>query len=370
VDYFRLIQNAIDRIEEHPDERVQICDLARAAYCSDAHFSRIFRAIVGLSVMAYVRCRRLSLAGRELTLTREKILDISFKYGYETPEAFAKAFKRFHGVTPIAARKNGTAKYLERSFPLVAKMKIMEGVRDMNQFGSPLQQILEDLGKQSANMYFCFNAGNGRYAIEATDIWSIMPPWDLYQNSEGKLWQFLWGNNRPVIQLNEMTGPDKIAEGKHNILQCRTKNAPKGGNASTVGECVFGFIIDGIPELKVVKSVAPAKDNERPFVSHIGQFEDEAIFIINTGELWRSQVHQLTDVFDKSDATVRYAPMEKGSPQKRLEYAAFKAEILARNASIEAANGGENHKGTMVVAFELHKHAMEIAKIAGDMRGD
>ena len=56
------------------------------------------------------------------------------------------------------------------------------------------------------------------------------------------------------------------------------------------------------------------------------------------------------------------------SPQKRLEYAAFKAELSARNASIEAANGMEHHKGTMVVAYELHQHAMEIAKIASDMR--
>jgi hypothetical protein len=85
--------------------------------------------------------------------------------------------------------------------------------------------------------------------------------------------------------------------------------------------------------------------------------------------LWRSQAHQLTDVFDTDDAIVTCVPMEQDSPQKRLERAAFTAEMLARNASIEAANGGEHHRGTMVVAYELHKHAMEIAKIAGDMRG-
>jgi len=369
VDYFRLIQNAIDWIEEHMDERVQICDLARAAYCSDAHFSRVFRAIVGLSVMEYVRCRRLSLAGRELTLTQEKILDVSLKYGYETPEAFAKAFKRFHGVTPIACRNNGTTKYLERSFPLVVKMKMMGGVKNMNKFGSPLQQIMEDLGKQSANMYFCFYVGGRKYAAPATDVWSIMPPWDLHQNSAGKLWQFLWGNNRPVIRADETIGLDKIAEGQHNILQCRTKNAARGGNAQTVGEGVFGLIIDGIPELKVVKSIAPVKNSELPFINSIGQFDDEEFFIIDTNELWRSQAHQLTDIFDTDDSIVTCVPMEQDTPQKRLERAAFTAELLARNASIEAANGGELHRGTMMVAYELHKHAMEIAKIAGDMRG-
>jgi len=368
MDYFELVQKAIDWIEEHSDEQVQVCDLARAAYCSDAHFSRIFRAIVGLSVMEYVRCRRLSLAGRELSLTQSKILDVALKYGYETPQAFTKAFKKYHGVSPIACRKYGTSKYLERSFPLVTKMKMMEGAKSMSKFGSPLQQIMEDLGKESANMYFCFNIGNRRYAIEAIAVWSIMGSWDLYQNTKGKLWQFLWGNNRPVIRIDEMTGLDKIMEGKQNILQCRTRDTPRGGNTVTVGEGVFGLVMDGIPELKVAKSIASAIDNELPFISHIGQFDDEEIFIIDTRELWHSQAHQLTDTFDKSDTNVSCTLMKKDSPQKRLEYAAFKAELLARNASIEAANGGSPHKGTMVVAHELHQHAIEIAKIASEMR--
>jgi AraC-like DNA-binding protein len=368
MDYFEWVQKTIDRIEEHSDERIQICDLAGAAYCSDAHFSRVFRTIVGLSVMEYVRCRRLSLAGRELSLTQAKILDVALKYGYETPQAFTKAFKKYHGVSPIACRKNGTSKYLERAFPLVTKMKMMEGAKSMDKFGSPLQQIMEDLGKESANMYFCFNAGNRRYAIEATAVWSIMGPWDLHRNTEGKLWQFLWGNNRPVIRIGETTGPDQITEGQQNILQCRTKNAPRGGNAVTVGEGVFGLVIDGIPELKIAEAITPAVNNGLPFISHIGQFDGEKISIIDTGELWRSQAHQLTDTFDKTDAPVNYTPMEKDSPQKRLEYAAYKAELLARNASIEAANGGSHHRGTMVVAHQLHQHAMEIAKIATEMR--
>jgi hypothetical protein len=285
-----------------------------------------------------------------LSLTQSKILDVALMYGYETPQAFTKAFKKFHGISPIACRKNGTSKYLERAFPLFAKMKMMEGARGMNKFGSPLQQIMEDLGKQSANMYFCFNVGNRKYAIMATDIWSIMPPWDLHKNTKGKLWQFLWGNNRPVIRVDETIDLDKIAEGKHNILQCRTKNAPRGGNTSTIGEGVFGLIIDGIPKLEVIKSTTPVKDGELSFINSIGQFNDGEFFIIDTNDLWRSQAHQLTDVFDKDDAIVSCVPMEQDNPQKRLERAAYTAEMLARNASIEAANGGECHRGTMVVA--------------------
>ena len=186
MDYFTLVQRAVDWIEEHPGERVQVCDLARAAYCSEAHFSRVFRAIVGISVMQYVRCRRLSLAGRELTLAGEKIINVALKYGYETPEAFAKAFKRFHGISPAACRKKGTSKYIERTFPLAVKIKFLEGGMNMSKFGSPLQQILEDLDKQSANLYLCFNVGEERFAIPALQVSEIASTRYLFVNTEGK----------------------------------------------------------------------------------------------------------------------------------------------------------------------------------------
>jgi chemotaxis signal transduction protein len=303
--------------------------------------------------MEYVRCRTLSLAGRELSPTQNKLLTIALKYGYETPQAFTKAFKKFHGISPFAARKNGTSKYLVRSFPLVTKMKMMEGAKDMNNFGSPMQQLIDELRTESANIYFCFNVGSKRYAIEAKGVWSIMPPQDLHRNESGQYWQFLWGNKCPVIQLDDRKS---LTEGRQNVLQCRTK------------EGKFGLIMDGSPEIKVAKSLTPAKDNEATFISHIGQFDDEEVFIIDTGELWRSQAHQLTDTFDEADVLVEYTRMERESPQKRLEHLAFSAELLARNASIEAANGGNGHQGHMVVAHELHQHAMEIAKIARELR--
>ena len=39
--------------------------------------------------------------------TKKKIIDIAFKYGYDSPDGFTKAFTRFHGVTPSAVRKEG-----------------------------------------------------------------------------------------------------------------------------------------------------------------------------------------------------------------------------------------------------------------------
>ncbi len=82
-----------------------------------------------MTASEYIRNRRLSLAGQELQMTDIKVIDAAYKYGYETPESFAKAFSRFHGVTPNAARLRGTRLSLFNA--LVIKITL-EGGRSMD----------------------------------------------------------------------------------------------------------------------------------------------------------------------------------------------------------------------------------------------
>ena len=367
MDYFMLIQKSVDYIENNLDKSFQINDLARSAYCSDAHFSRVFRAIVGVSAMEYVRNRRLSLASRELFLTKQKILDIALKYGYETPEAFAKAFKRFHGISPIICRKSGTTKFYERSFPLVIKEKVLKGDINMNSFGSPLQQILDDLDKNSASLYLCFNAGSERFAISALEVSELTWTKYLFVNTENKLYLSQRGHNLPVLLINEAVAFDDIIEGKQNILYCAPKQKANINYSTENG--FFGLVIDGNPELKLVTSLTPAKNTKWSFVTEIGKFEDEELPIFKAEDLKKSMSHQLTDNFEKSNTMPSFKQANENDLQKRLEFEAYKAELLARNASIEAVGGMSMHKGTMVVAYELHQHAKEIAKIASELRG-
>ena len=74
--------------------------------CSPYYFQKIFGILCGITVGEYIRNRRLSLAGYELSETNAKVIDIALKYGYESPENFARAFVRFHGATPYEVRKN------------------------------------------------------------------------------------------------------------------------------------------------------------------------------------------------------------------------------------------------------------------------
>ncbi|QED46931.1 AraC family transcriptional regulator [Cytobacillus dafuensis] len=109
------IQRAIDYMEDHLLEEISIESIASEANASAFHFQRTFTILTDMSIGEYMRRRRLTLAAQELSRTNCKIIDLAYKYGYDTPEAFTKAFRRQHGVTPSDARKYmGKLKFYER----------------------------------------------------------------------------------------------------------------------------------------------------------------------------------------------------------------------------------------------------------------
>lgn len=104
MDWIRGLQRAIDYMEANIMEELDFTKIAEQAYSSSFHFQRTFNLLTGITVGEYIRNRRLSLAGEELAANKAKVIDMAYKYGYDTPESFTKAFSRFHGVTPSVAR--------------------------------------------------------------------------------------------------------------------------------------------------------------------------------------------------------------------------------------------------------------------------
>ena len=97
-------QNAISFIENNLLENISANDVSAYVHASTDYFQRTFNIVTGLSISEYIRNRRLTLAGEELKSTQAKVIDVAMKYGYDSPDSFAKAFTRFHGVTPASAR--------------------------------------------------------------------------------------------------------------------------------------------------------------------------------------------------------------------------------------------------------------------------
>lgn len=124
MNWIQGIQRAIDYVEANITEELDFEEVAKQAYSSPFHFQRVFGILCGVSLGDYIRMRRLSLAGEELSRGNAKIIEVALKYGYDTPESFTRAFTRFHGITPSEARRGGKARIFT---PLSVKLTLTGG---------------------------------------------------------------------------------------------------------------------------------------------------------------------------------------------------------------------------------------------------
>lgn len=98
------MNQAMEYIEEHLLEEIDFLQMARIAGCSEYHFRRMFSYLAGMSLSEYVRCRRLALAGLFLQSGR-KSMDCAVLLGYDSADAFGRAFYAMHGISPSQAKQ-------------------------------------------------------------------------------------------------------------------------------------------------------------------------------------------------------------------------------------------------------------------------
>ncbi len=107
MDWISGMQKAIDYIEDNLDGTIDYEKAAAQSFSSSYHFQRVFSILCGFTLGEYIRARRLTLAGAELATSDARVIDVALKYGYDSPDSFAKAFRKFHGILPSQARHDG-----------------------------------------------------------------------------------------------------------------------------------------------------------------------------------------------------------------------------------------------------------------------
>ncbi len=93
-------------IEEHLDQALELERLARVAHFSPYHFHRVFTGFVGEPVKQYIRRLRLERAALQLKQRSPAITRIALDAGFESHEAFSRAFKKHFGMTPSDLRQS------------------------------------------------------------------------------------------------------------------------------------------------------------------------------------------------------------------------------------------------------------------------
>jgi AraC family transcriptional regulator len=109
IPWVERMLRTLDHIHAHLDADVNPAELARLAGFSPHHFHRVFRGMVGESVMGYVRRLRLERAALRLKHGESSVSAVAIDAGYGSHEAFTRAFRDRFGVVPSAFRDTDIA---------------------------------------------------------------------------------------------------------------------------------------------------------------------------------------------------------------------------------------------------------------------
>ncbi|MFK8882925.1 AraC family transcriptional regulator [Bacillus velezensis] len=129
MDSLKRMNSALTYIEENLTNDIDFKEAARLAFCSEYHFKRMFSFLTGISLSEYIRRRRLTLAAFELKDSRVKVIDLAIKYGYHSPDSFARAFQNLHGIRPSEAKHNG---HSLKAYPRMTFQLSIKGGNEMN----------------------------------------------------------------------------------------------------------------------------------------------------------------------------------------------------------------------------------------------
>jgi AraC family transcriptional regulator len=122
-------QKALWYIESHLADALSLEEIAGVGGVSRFHMVRAFAAATGLSVMRYVRARRLSEAARALAGGAPDILTLALDADYGSHEAFTRAFRDHFGVTPEAVRSSTRLDNLMLQEPIVMDSTVIDNLQ-------------------------------------------------------------------------------------------------------------------------------------------------------------------------------------------------------------------------------------------------
>lgn len=155
--YQTRLERVLTYIHTHLDEPLTMERLAGIACLSPFHFHRIFTAFLGETVNAHVRRIRLEQAALRITDTGESLTEVALSVGYETPAAFARAFRGLFGISPSAYRRQ------QIPFPSLAGQLTVEEISAMKPEMRELQE-----------MKVLFVKKSGPYAEVAGKAWETL----------------------------------------------------------------------------------------------------------------------------------------------------------------------------------------------------
>jgi len=160
MNIIKSFNDTINYLETVLDDEIDEKKVTQLSGYSYSMFSRLFSILTETTLSEYLRSRRLTEAAVILRNTDEKIIDVAFKFGYESSDSFGTAFKNFHGFTPSEVR-NG------KPFKLVSRVQLALSVRGGRSMNITIQKkqafTVAGVNEQSINSSLCPSVWNKLY---------------------------------------------------------------------------------------------------------------------------------------------------------------------------------------------------------------
>lgn len=102
-----MLNALVDLVESGSGHDLDVSRFARDHGSTEYHVRRMFSALAGMPLSEYVRRRRMTLAAADLVAGAPTVLDVAVRHGYSSAEAFGRAFRAVHGISPVDARRDG-----------------------------------------------------------------------------------------------------------------------------------------------------------------------------------------------------------------------------------------------------------------------
>lgn len=149
-----MMMSALEYIESHIENEVEVDDVAEACYCSASALQKTFRYVFHCSVKEYIIRRRLSCAAKALVTGDSKnILEVAVRFGYSSSEAFSRAFKKFWGVSPSEFKR--TRRFSQHTPKLAVPVSLKENGGIQMRTRYDITQLYELLQERKNCCYIC-----------------------------------------------------------------------------------------------------------------------------------------------------------------------------------------------------------------------
>jgi AraC family transcriptional regulator len=136
MNYQHQLSKVIEYIGKHLDEELSLTQLSEVACFSKYHFHRLFTAYTGMSLQQYIRWLRLKRAAHQLIVDKEQsIINIAIDAGFESHEAFSRAFKQTCGLSPSQFKQESSFQAWEKPpylLPRKEDMKMNIEIKNLN----------------------------------------------------------------------------------------------------------------------------------------------------------------------------------------------------------------------------------------------